>query len=75
MTNKEDPIKRAKAYRGRAEEIVTLADRMKDETCRVAMLRIAASYETMARTAEHTSSAIPQLQREEPLRSRAGGRG
>ena len=76
MANKEEPIKRAKAYRRRAEEIVTLADAMKDKTCRISMLRIAASYETMARTAEHSGgSEILQLPREEPLRGRAGGWG
>jgi hypothetical protein len=53
MAIKEEPIKRARGYRRRAEEIVTLAGGMKDQTCRIAMLRIAASYETMARTAEH----------------------
>ncbi len=81
MADKEEPIKRARAYRRRAEEIVTLADAMKDRICRTAMLRIAASYETMARTAEHTAEAIKPFEIEfvqphdEPLRNRAGGRG
>ena len=61
MASKEEPAKRAIAYRRRAEEIATLADAMKDRICRIAMLRIAASYETMARTAEHMAGKLPDI--------------
>jgi hypothetical protein len=48
----DDPLKRAKVYRLRAEETRTAADSMRHQNNRDTLLRIADDYDLMADTIE-----------------------
>jgi len=50
-----DGHSRAEAYRRRAEELRTIAEDIRDANCRATLLRLAISYEDMARSAERTA--------------------
>jgi DnaJ-domain-containing protein 1 len=56
----DDPLKRAKVYRLRAEEIRTAADGMRHQTNRATLLRIADDYDLMAETIEQKARARDQ---------------
>lgn len=59
----DDPLKRAKVYRLRAEEIRTAADGIRQETNRATLLRIADDYDLMAEGFEQRAGRMHDLKK------------
>ena len=53
-------INNAEHWRKRAEEVRTLADDMKDEKSKEAMLKVANDYERLAKRAEERARIVPK---------------
>ncbi|HEX3756342.1 MAG TPA: hypothetical protein VHV26_14820 [Rhizomicrobium sp.] len=54
MSKKDERASQALNFRLRAEELRAVAEVLKDAECYAALMRLAASYDVMARGAEHT---------------------